>query len=223
LSGGGGNDPWYTVVGVAANVKNGGLAGEDEPEYYRLRRNVAEDWGRSSTVLINTGLPAKSVEEWVRTQVAALDPTVPVEVERLSERVSRMADRPRFQTLLVSFFAGTGLLLAVIGLYGVISFLVVQRMQEIGVRMALGATRADVLRLVMGRGARMIAAGAIIGSIAALVVSRVLSSLLFNIGPHDPVTFVCVTMLLVLVALVATLIPARAATRVDPVVALRCE
>jgi ABC-type antimicrobial peptide transport system permease subunit len=155
--------------------------------------------------------------------VAALDPTVPVEIATLSERVSRMADRPRFETLLVGFFAVTGLLLAVIGLYGVISFLVAQRTQEIGVRMALGATAADILKLVMGRGVRMIAAGAIVGLVSALAVSRVLSSLLFSVGPRDPVAFVFVMVLLLGVAAVAAFIPARAATRVNPIVALRCD
>ncbi len=123
----------------------------------------------------------------------------------------------------MGFFAATGLLLAVIGLYGVISFLVAQRTQEIGVRMALGAGRGDILRLVMGKSLRLIVWGTMVGLIAALAVLRVLSSLLFGVGSHDPATFVVVTLLLVAVALVATLVPARLASRVDPIVALRCE
>jgi putative ABC transport system permease protein len=216
-------DPWYTVVGVAADVKNGGLAGEDEPEYYRLRCNVPQDWGRTSAIIVKTSLPSQTIERWIRSQVAALDPTVPVEIETLSERVSRMADQPRFETLLVSFFASMGLLLAVIGLYGVISFLVAERTQEIGVRIALGADKGDVLRLVMGKSFQLIAWGALTGLLLALAGSRVLSSLLFSVGPHDPVTFVLVTLLLILVALLATFLPARSATRVDPIVALRCD
>jgi ABC-type antimicrobial peptide transport system permease subunit len=113
--------------------------------------------------------------------------------------------------------------LAVIGLYGVISFLVTQRTPEIGVRIALGATRRDILRLVIGTSLRLISLGTLIGLIAALTVSRVLSSLLFSIGPHDPVTFVLVTLVLVFVAIAATLIPASSAARVDPIVALRCD
>ncbi len=217
------DDPRYTVIGVAADVKNGGLAGEDEPEYYRLRRTQPQDWSQASIIIIKSTLPADAIERWIRSQVAALDPTVPVDIETLSERVSKMADKPRFETLLVSFFASTGLLLAVIGLYGVISFLVAQRTQEIGVRIAMGATRTDILQLVMGSGLRLIILGALVGLISALAVSRILSSLLFSIGPHDPVTFVFVTLLLVFVALVATVIPARAATRVNPIVALRCD
>jgi putative ABC transport system permease protein len=223
LSGGGPGDPWYTVTGVADNVKNGGLAGGDQPEYYRLRRDVPLDWDGTSVIIIKTTLPTDAIQRWIRSQVTTLDPTVPVDIETLSERVSKLADQPRFQTMLVGFFAATGLLLAVIGLYGVVSFLVVQRTQEIGVRMALGADKSDIVRLVMGRSLRLIVAGTALGLVAALAATRVLSSLLYSIGPHDPATFVAVTLLLVLVALVATLIPARSATRVDPIVALRSD
>jgi ABC-type antimicrobial peptide transport system permease subunit len=124
---------------------------------------------------------------------------------------------------MVGFFAATGLLLAVVGLYGVMSFLVAQRTQEIGVRMALGAGRGDVLWMVMAKSLRLVIYGMVAGSIAGLAVSRVLSSLLFGIGPRDPVTYVLVGLLLMVVALLATLIPARSASRVDPMVALRCE
>jgi len=216
-------------VGVAANVKNGGLTGADEPEYYALRRNRAEDWdrggtwGRTSVVLVRSALPAAEMSRWIRSQVAALDPTLPVDIATLRQRVSKLADRPRFQTTLVSFFAATGLALAMIGLYGVIAFLVAQRTQEIGVRMALGADKGDILRLVMGRSLRLIVAGTAVGLLAALGATRVLSSLLYSIGPDDPVTFGLVTLLLVLVAIVAALIPARAATSVDPMIALRCD
>jgi putative ABC transport system permease protein len=223
LAGGAPDDPSYTVVGVADDVKNGGLAGGDEPEYYRLRRNRAEDWNGSSAVILKTALPVDTVERWIRSQVAVLDPTVPVDIETLQQRVSKLADQPRFQTVLVGFFAVTGLVLAVIGLYGVISFLVTQRTQEIGVRMALGASRGDILRLVMGRSLRLIVCGTLAGLIAAVAASRVLSSLLFSVGPRDPVSYGLVVMLLVCVGLVASLIPARSATRVDPAVALRSE
>jgi|HubBroStandDraft_5_1064220.scaffolds.fasta_scaffold190594_1 ABC-type antimicrobial peptide transport system permease subunit len=141
----------------------------------------------------------------------------------MQQRVSTLADQPRFQTILVSFFAATGLVLAVIGLYGVISFLVVQRTQEIGVRMALGASRGAIVRLIVGKSLRLIVWGTSLGLLAALGASRVLSSLLFSIGPHDPATFAFVTLLLVFVALMATLIPASSAAKVNPIVALRCD
>jgi predicted permease len=223
------DDIWYTVVGVAANVKNGGLTGEEKPEYYGLRRNRAEDWdrggtwGRTSAVVVRSALPPQEMSRWIRSQVAAIDPTLPVDIATLRQRVAKLADQPRFQTTLVSFFAAAGLALAMIGLYGVIAYLVAQRTQEIGVRMALGANKGDILRLVMGRSLRLILSGIVVGLVAALAATRVLSSLLYSVGPHDPVTFGLVTLLLVLVAVVAALIPARSATSVNPIVALRCD
>jgi putative ABC transport system permease protein len=119
---------------------------------------------------------------WVRAQIAQIDPTVPVEVETLSESVSKLADRPRFETALLGFFAFCGLLMAVIGLYGVIAFVATQRTQEIGVRMALGATRLDILRLIAGEGVRLIVLGGVLGLGAALATAQLLKSLLFNVG-----------------------------------------
>jgi putative ABC transport system permease protein len=221
--------PWFTIVGVAANVKNGGLTGEEVPEYDKLRRDRSDDWdghgvwGRTSVIVVRTSLPPEQMSPWIRSQVATLDPTLPVDIATLQQRVSKLADQPRFQTLLVGFFAATGLLLAVLGLYGVISFLVTQRTQEIGVRMALGANRLDILRLIAWNGMRLIMLGGILGLFAALGLTQVLKSLLFSIGPHDPVTFLGVMLLLAVVALVAILIPAREAMKVEPVVALRYE
>jgi putative ABC transport system permease protein len=134
-----------------------------------------------------------------------------------------LADQLRFETVLVGFFAATGLLLSMIGLYGVIAFSANQRTQEIGVRMALGASRFDILRLISREGVRLIVLGGVMGLGLALGVSRLFKSLLFSIGPYDPMTFIGVTLLLVLVALAATLIPARVAMHVEPVVALRYE
>jgi predicted permease len=218
---------WGTVVGVAANVKNGGLTGDEEPEYYLLRRNRAEDWDnnwrRTEVFLLRTSLPPEIMSRWIRSQVAKLDPIVLVHVETLNQSVSRMADRPRFETALLGFFAFTGLLMAILGLYGVISFVATQRTQEIGVRMALGASRWNILRLILWEGLRLIVLGGIVGLCAALALSRVLKSLLFSISPHDPISFLGVVLLLTLVAVAATLIPARSAMRVDPMVALRHE
>ena len=214
----------FTVVGISENVRNGGLSEQDLPEAYWLRRNVAADWGVPVPVMVfDTVLSPAAVAEWVRSQIEHLDPMVPVEIETLNERVSKLADRPRFETALLSFFALTGLAMAVIGLYGVTSFLATQRTQEIGVRIALGANRADILRLIVHEGARLLLLGAALGLAASLALTQLLKSLLFGIGPRDPVTLVAVALLLGLVALAATLIPARAAMRIDPVEALRCE
>jgi putative ABC transport system permease protein len=219
------NDPWCTVVGVAANVKNSGLAEAAEPEYYRLRRNNVEDWQQapSAALVVQTTLPPHTLAPWIRAQIGGVDATVPVDVETLEERVSKLADRPRFETALLSFFAITGLAMAVIGLYGVIAYMAVQRTQEIGVRMALGAGRADILRLIVSEGLRLVASGAVVGLAAALALSRVLRSLLFNVEPHDPLSYIAVALLLVSVALFATLVPARSAMRTDPTAALRVD
>ena len=221
------NTPWYTVIGIAANVKNNGLTGEEQPEYYALRHNRAEDWDsnfdRKAILIVKTSLPSGSMSRWIRSQVEALDPTVLVSVETLRQRVGKMADQPRFETVLVGFFAATGLLLSMIGLYGVIAFSANQCTQEIGVRMALGASRFDILCLVSREGVRLIALGSAMGLGLALGISRLFKSMLFSIGPYDPMTFIGVTLLLVLVALAATLIPARAAMKVEPVEALRYE
>ncbi|WP_263357111.1 ABC transporter permease [Acidicapsa ligni] len=214
----------YTVVGVAENVRNGGLSEQDIPEAYWLRRNVAEDWGVPVPVMVfDTVLAPATVSPWVRSQIAHLEPMAPIEIETLNERVSKLADRPRFETALLGFFALTGLSMAVIGLYGVTSFLATQRTQEIGVRMALGANRADILRLIVHEGARLLLLGAAIGVSASLALTQLLKSLLFDIGPRDPATLGAVTLLLAVVALAATLIPARSAMQTDPMEALRCE
>ena len=219
----------YLVVGVAADVKNGGLTGEDVPEYYMLRRNRAEDWdlsgawGSSAVVVLRTSLPASITAPWIRAQVADMDATLPIDIETMQQRVSKLAGAARFQTVLVAFFAAMGLILAMIGIYGVIAFLVAQRTQEIGVRMALGASRANILAMVLARSLRMVAAGTLLGVTSGLAIARTFSSLLFNISPHDPATFIVVPLLLICVALLATFLPARSATRVDPLVALRYE
>jgi predicted permease len=217
--------PWYIVQGVAADVKNSGLNGEDEPEYYQLRRNVVEDWQQapSAALLVRTQASPQALAGWIRAQIGAIDPTVPVDVETLNERVGKLADRPRFETALLGFFALSGLVMAVIGLYGVIAYLAVQRTQEIGVRMALGAGRVDILRLILGEAMRLVALGGVGGLIAALGLSRVLKSLLFHVGPYDPASYGSVALLLGLVALVAALIPARSAMKTDPIAALRVE
>lgn len=213
----------YTVIGVAADVKNEGLASQTQPEFYSLRGNQAGAWNNHNVILLESDLPSGTVASWIRSQVARIDPTVPVEIAPLSESVSKLADRPRFETALVGFFAACGLVMAVIGLYGVIAFIAAQRTQEIGVRMALGASRTDILRLIAGEGARLIVLGGALGLVAAIGATQLLKSLLFQVGPHDPVSFVVVAVLLALVALAATLVPARAAMKTDPMVALRCE
>lgn len=165
-----------------------------------------------------------AMEQWIRSEVAAIDPTVPVVTESITERVSKLADRPRFEAALLGLFAIIGILLSAMGMYGVIAFLVAQRTSEIGVRMAVGATKLDILELMGMQGLRMIAAGTLVGLLIALVGSHALSSLLFGIRPNDPLSFAGVCLLLALVAGLATWVPACRAMKVEPSQALRrCE
>ncbi len=195
--------PVYTIVGVAGNVKNAGLTGGDDPEFYTLRTNHAEDWDRHQVFLIQTSFPSSVIAPWVRAQVAQLDRVAPVEIDTLSQGVNKLADRPRFETALFGFFAGCGLLMSIIGLYGVISYVATQRTQEIGVRMALGATRADILRLIAMEGIRLILLGGVLGLAVALGTATLLRSLMFNVGPRDPATYAAVVLLLAAVAMAA--------------------
>jgi len=174
-------------------------------------------------VVIHSVMPASTIEPWIRSEVASIDPTVPVEMVPLNQTISRMADRPRFETTLLGFFALTGLVLAVVGLYGLIAFITTQRTHEIGVRMALGATRANILRLIAIDGLRMVVAGLALGLCTALAVSRMLKALLFQVSAYDPLTYIVVPLLLSMVALIAILIPARGGMRVEPAVTLRAE
>jgi putative ABC transport system permease protein len=214
------------VVGVADDVKNNGLTEDSDPEMYTLRRSVPNsiDWGGSHLmVIVDSAMPGPTIEPWIRSEVSSMDRTIPVEMEPLNQSLNRLADRPRFETTLLGFFALTGLVLAVIGLYGLIAFMTTQRTHEIGVRMALGATRANILRLIANDGLRMVLVGLAVGLGTALAVSHILKTLLFQVGIYDPLTYIAVALLLSLVALVAILIPARAGTRVEPAVTLRAE
>jgi predicted permease len=212
------------VVGVADNVKNSGLTEQSDPEMYTLRRSAADDWdGNHLMVIVDSAMPVAAIEPWIRSEVSAIDHAIPVEMEPLNLSLNRLADRPRFETTLLGFFALTGLVLAVVGLYGLIAFMTTQRTREIGLRMALGATRANILRLIAKDGLRMVLIGLAVGLGTALAVSHMLKTLLFQVSIYDPLTYILVPLLLSLVALVAILIPARSGTRVEPAVALRAE
>lgn len=217
--------PWFTVQGVVPNVKNAGLTDPDEPEFYELRRDLPDDWTAAPTTVLTmrATTSVRTLEPWVRAEIAQIDSTVPVEIVPLSESVSKLADRPRFEAALLGFFAACGLLMALVGLYGLIAFIATQRTQEIGVRMALGATRQDILRLIAAEGVLLIALGGVAGTAAAFAAARTLRSLLFHVDPHDPASLITVGALLAFVAFIATLIPARNAMKTDPMTALRRE
>ena len=215
--------PWLTVVGVAGNVKNAGLFNREDPEYYLVRRHAPDDAFSASTVIIRSAMNPQAMAHWVRSEIADVDRTLPVTIETMKQLVGTFAERPRFDAALLGLFALMGVLLAAVGIYGVISFVVTQRTQEIGVRMALGATRGDILRLFAGRGLKLIAFGVALGLFGGLAVTRVLASLLYGVSTDDASTFAAVVVGLAGVAFLATYIPARRATKVDPMVALRYE
>jgi putative ABC transport system permease protein len=213
--------PWYSVVGVARDVKNAGLTVVGDPEYYLARKHSPDDAWHYSTAILRTGFPPPAVADWLRTEIAALDPTLPVSIETMSERVAHLRQRPMFNATLLGIFAGVGLLLAAIGVYGLLAFLVAERTAEFGVRMALGGTPGAILPLVLGNGMKLVGAGALAGLLASLAATRLLQSLLFEVTATDIATFAAVVLALGSAALLACYIPARRAMRVEPAVALR--
>jgi putative ABC transport system permease protein len=217
------NGPWRTIVGVAADVKNNGLDQRSDPEFYLPWKNDPNEYFGRAHVIIRTPVNPDTMAKWVRSEVASVDPGQPVSIETMAERVSKLADRPRFNAMLLSLFALLGVSLAAVGMYGVVQFLVAQRTREIGVRMALGATPREVLKLVLGSVARWTLAGALVGGAGSWFLARLLRSLLFEVSAHDPRLFCGAVVMLVVIALVAGWIPARRAMRVDPIVSLRYE
>jgi putative ABC transport system permease protein len=219
---GGDEEPWATIVGVVRDYRHYRLPQPMGPAtYYTLWT-----WPpRTQTLAIRTNLenPALLVPA-VRAVVHELDPKLALyEVQTFEEAVTRSIWRQRLQGNVLGIFAALSLVLACIGLYGVISYAVAQRTRELGVRIALGATRANVLGLVFGQSGKLVVAGVAVGLVGAYFGVRVLDSLLYGIGANDPMTFASVPALLAAVALLAALIPARRATRVDPIIAMRAE
>ena len=214
---------WRTIVGVAGNVKNNGLAAPADPEFYIPWKNETGGYFRSGHLSVQSAIHSDAIAKWIRSEAAAVDPTVPVTIEVMKTRVGKLAQQPRFTTLLLSLFAGMGVMLAAIGIYGVVEFLVAQQTREIGIRIALGATTRSILRMVLSNMVRWTAAGAALGLLGSWLSSRVLESLLFEVRAHDPFLLGAALFALLAVAFFAAWIPARRAMRVDPMVALRYE
>ena len=219
--------PWATIIGVVKDVKQGGIDQKTGTEIYFLYDQTVALFGgapRNMNVVVRSTLPLESLARVVRESVNAMDRTLPiVRLRTMDDVFSDSIARQRFLAQLLGIFAGLALALAAVGTYGVLSYLVTERQREIGIRMALGADRSNVLAMVLRQGLSTTIVGLVIGVGGALALTRLASSLLFEVRPTDPVTFGAVAGMITLVALVACVVPARRATKVDPMVALREE
>ncbi|MBV9619240.1 MAG: ABC transporter permease [Verrucomicrobia bacterium] len=209
---------WRTIVGIVRSIRHRGLEVDPAPEYYLP---LGQDPEPSMVLTVRSAQDPRSLASAIRREIQSIDPDQPMANVRTLEVVTADSVAPRRMSMvLLGAFAGIALLLASVGIYGVISYLVVQRTHEIGVRMALGAQRHDVLRLVVGHAAKLVGIGTVIGLLLALFSTRALSALLYSVGTFDVATFVFVTLALATVALSASYIPALRATRADPMIAL---
>jgi predicted permease len=215
------NQPWHTIVGVVAEVKQEQLDLARRPSVYLPYNEITVN---DLTIALRGATDPAGLIASLRRELKAIDPSLPLnQALTMEEIVSRSVWRPRLYAILFGLFATIALLLAAVGIYGVMSYSVTQRFHEIGVRMALGASGADVLRLIVSRGLKLTLLGVFIGLAGASGVTRLMAPLLFGVSPTDPLTFAGVALALVSVALLACLIPARRATKVDPMIAMRYE
>lgn len=227
-----GTGGWFTVIGVAADARNAGLEKAVGAEYYLVRKPVADatfaqaepptGW-REASVVARSAVDPRLAAAAIRDAIAGIDASLPVEVESMRQRVDRITEQPRFYATLLGVFAGAGALLAAIGLFGVLSFLVAQRRREIGVRVALGATPAEIARLALGFAARWTGLGIAAGGVGAVAVARWLRSMLFGVDAGDVRGIVWAAAMLGVVALIAAAGPARRAARLDAMESLREE
>jgi predicted permease len=218
-----GSDTWRTVIGVVGDVRHDGLDGETKPEMY-VPVEQAPNTESSPTIVIRTALDTAAAAAELRDAVAAIDQPMPVDqIQTMEQLVSGSVAQPRFRTVILAAFSMLALVMASIGIYAVMNYLVIQRTREFGIRMSMGATRSDVLQLVLGRAAALICAGTCVGLAGSAGLVRLIATLLFGTAPLDPLTFAAAPGLLAIVALAASYLPARRATRVDPMVALRYE
>jgi predicted permease len=213
--------PWMTIVGVVGNIKTDGF---DKPDTPHLYLPIIQSPGYSMAVYVRTQGNPSGLSQALRQQVQGVDPNLPLFGEQtMEDLVSASLAQRRFAMQVVALFGVLALFLAGIGIYGVMAYSVTQRTREIGIRLALGASTGDILRWLLGRGMRLTLIGVAAGLLGALAVGRLLRGLLFGVAPTDVITYAGITLLLAIVALLACYIPARRATKVDPLVALRYE
>jgi putative ABC transport system permease protein len=207
------------VVGVAADIKNKGLDQETQAQLYLPFKQLP--WS-DMNLLVRTAVAPKSILSAVRAQISVVDPDQPItNIQTVDELMDNSRSQPRFTMLLLGTFSATALLLAIIGIYGVLSYSVVQRQQEFGIRLALGAEYGDILREVVRQGLMLAGAGIAVGLAAALLLTRLMASLLYKVSARDAMTFVFTPVIFVIIALLASYLPARRATKIDPIEALR--
>ena len=219
------SNTWYTVVGVAGDTKHSALDVENGPAIYTALTQKGEPWRRWGVVVVKSkSADTSGLVALVRQQVWAIDPQLPVtEAVTMDEVMAASIAQRRFSMTLLGLFAGCALLLAIVGVYGVLSYLVTQRTGEIGIRMALGAQPSDVSRQIVGEGGKLVGAGIAIGLAGSVLSMQVLRTLLFEVKPTDPLTLAITAAVLAAAAMLASYLPARRASRIDPMSALRCE
>src|SRR5262249_17026094 len=216
--------PWMTIVGIVGDVSHFGFDKPEEPAAYDVYAQTQERYKRWAAVVLRSSLPPGDVVREAKDGLWAIDADIPItQVKTMAQVMAASLDMHRFTLSVISVFAAVALLLAAIGLYGVTAYGVTQRVHEFGIRMALGARRGDIARLVLGEGGRLVAAGAVLGAAGALALTRLMSSLVVGVSVGDPLIFAGVAVLLAAVAALACWLPARRAGRVEPIVALRHE
>ena len=216
-----GQNPWVTIVGVVGDMKSDGFEAPLAPHIYLP---VFQGPPYASVLFLKTNSNPGALSDQIRSEVQSIDSNLPLfSVRTMDEVIARSMAQRRFALEILAVFAGVALLLAAIGIYGVMSYAFSRRVHELGIRIALGAQRVDILRMALSEGMRLILFGLIVGVIGATILTRFLRTLLFNVTATDPLVFVSIATLLAAVALLACYIPARRATRVDPLVALREE
>ena len=222
------NDPWRTVVGVVGDIKERGLDSGPDPDVYipydQFADKTTQMVGRGLYLVMRTNTDLAAAVNFARSEISRRDPNLAIRnVEPLTEIIGASVAQPKFRSLLFSIFSAISLLLAGVGLYGVLSYAVAQRTQEFGIRIALGATPRDLRRIVVKVGGPVLLAGLATATIAGLAAERLLHSLVFGVAARDPLTFVSMAGLITAITVLAMFIPARRAMRIDPVVALRYE
>jgi ABC-type antimicrobial peptide transport system permease subunit len=212
-------DPWQTVVGVVGRVKQDSLDSEPRIAFYLAHTQFPT---RAMTVAFRGRTDSAGMLSVIKTVLQGLDPDLPMYyVRTMKQRVDESLDRRRFSMVLLGVFAGVALVLATIGIYGVMTYLVNQGIRELGIRIALGAFQRDILSFVVGQGMALSLFGVTLGLAAALLLTRLIRSMLFGVAATDPFTFAGISLLLAMITLLATYIPARRATQIDPMISLR--